>query len=69
MPMDVQARRLLTVKQVADRLGLSTKQVRRRIAAGDLPAIRLGPEPRAHVRVDPAELERYVYGDPAEVQR
>jgi excisionase family DNA binding protein len=68
MSKEVQLRRLLTVAEVAERLNLSTKQVRRRIAWGDLPAIRLGPEPRAHVRVDPVELERYVYGDPAEAQ-
>jgi excisionase family DNA binding protein len=65
MVTDVQARPLLTVAQVAERLNLSTKQVRRRIASGDLPAVRLGPEPRAQLRVDERELDQYVYGDAA----
>jgi excisionase family DNA binding protein len=63
MGTDVQAPRLLTVRGVAERLGLSTKQVRRRIASGQLPAVRLGPEPNAQLRVDERELEQYVYGD------
>jgi excisionase family DNA binding protein len=65
MATDAQARPLLTVAQVAERLNLSTKQVRRRIASGDLPAVKLGPEPGAHVRVDERELDEYVYGDAA----
>lgn len=57
MGTDVQTPRLLTVREVADRLGLSTKQVRRRIAAGDLPAVRLGLERNAQLRVDEQELD------------
>ena len=56
--------RLLTVPEVADRLGLSTRTIRKRIAAGELPAIRLGPaDTQAPVRVDEAELERWLRGD------
>jgi hypothetical protein len=51
------------VKQVAHRLGLSPWSVYWRIANGELPAVKLGDGPRAPLRVDPDELERWVYGD------
>jgi excisionase family DNA binding protein len=38
MATDVRAPQLLTVREVADRLKLSEKSVRRRIASGELPA-------------------------------
>jgi excisionase family DNA binding protein len=60
MGTDVQAPRLLTVRAVAHWMGLSTKQVRRRIASGDLPAVRLGPEPNAQLRVSADELEAWL---------
>lgn len=47
---------LLTVSDVAARLGCSTRTVRRRIASGDLRAIR----DRGLVRVSERELERFV---------
>jgi excisionase family DNA binding protein len=65
MGTHVQAPRLLTVREVAERLNLSTKQVRRRIVSGDLPAVRLGPEQNAQLRVDERELKQFVYGDAA----
>lgn len=48
--------RLLTVDEVADVLGLSTKTIRRRIDSGDIPAHRLG---RA-IRVAEADLLSYL---------
>jgi excisionase family DNA binding protein len=53
--------RLLTVPEVAERLRVSRPTVYRRIAEGELPALRIvagfGP-----LRVDEAELERWLYG-------
>ncbi|MGH2997826.1 MAG: helix-turn-helix domain-containing protein [Gaiellaceae bacterium] len=48
--------RLLTLVQAADRLGCSTRTLRRRIADGSLPAFRDG----GLVRVRVGDLERYV---------
>jgi excisionase family DNA binding protein len=62
MGTDVQAPQLLTVREVADRLKLSEKSVRRRIASGELPAVRLGGR-GTQLRVDERELDEYVYGD------
>ena len=47
--------RLLSITQAADILGLSTKTIRRRIAAGDLPAYRNG---RRLIRVKASDLDR-----------
>jgi excisionase family DNA binding protein len=44
--------RLLTVAEVARALAVSPKTVRRRIASGELAAVRLGRGPKAPVRVD-----------------
>ncbi len=63
MATEAQPRPLLTVSQVAERLSLSTKQVRRRISSGHLPALKLGPEPQAHLRVDADELDKWLYED------
>lgn len=43
----------LTIPQVAERFGVSTKTVRRWIASGDLPARRVGPR---LVRIDAADV-------------
>jgi excisionase family DNA binding protein len=59
--IDVQ-RRLLTVDQVAERLGVSRRTVERKIAAGEIPALRLGGR-RSPLRVDERELERWLYGE------
>lgn len=53
---------LLTVRDVADRLGLDLSSVYRKIRSGELPAVQLGGE-RSPLRVDSIELERYVYGE------
>jgi excisionase family DNA binding protein len=62
----VEHRRLLSVRETAERLGLSQESVRRRIRRGELPALRLGEGPKVPLRIDEAELEHYVYGLPEE---
>lgn len=52
---------LLTVKQAAAEISCSEAHVRRLIASGDLPAIRLGEGPRSPYRVPWKVLEGYVY--------
>lgn len=47
--------RLLSLSQAAEILGLSIKTIRRRIAAGDLPAYRSG---RRLIRVKASDLDR-----------
>jgi excisionase family DNA binding protein len=51
---------LLTSIEVARRLGVTPVTVRRWVASGALPAVRLGPGPLARMRVDVVELERFV---------
>jgi excisionase family DNA binding protein len=55
-------RRLLTVDDVAERLGVSRRTVERKIARGELPAFQLGG-PRSPVRVDERELEEWLYSE------
>ena len=52
----MQSGHLLTVADAADRLGLKHGAVRRAIARGDLPAMKLC----SRIRIDPAELRRWV---------
>jgi excisionase family DNA binding protein len=54
--------RLLTVGEVALRLRQSERTVRDKIASGALPAVRIGEGPRAPLRVDARELERWLDG-------
>jgi excisionase family DNA binding protein len=51
---------LLTVAQTAERLSLSRKTTYRKIAEGEIPAVRLGG-PGAAVRVPTDELEAWLY--------
>ncbi|MEM1300105.1 MAG: helix-turn-helix domain-containing protein [Pseudomonadota bacterium] len=46
MPMNQKTDRLLTVAEVAERLGISPKTVRREIASGALESVRVGPAER-----------------------
>ena len=55
--------RLLTVPQVAERTQLSVRSIRRKIAAGQLPAVQIGG-PHTAVRVDERELNQFLYGEP-----
>lgn len=57
--IDVQ-RRLLSITEVAERLGVSRRTVERKIRAGELPALQLGG-PRTPIRVDQRELEDWLY--------
>jgi excisionase family DNA binding protein len=56
--------RLLAVPEVAVRTGLGISTVRRKIAQGEIPAVRLGSKAGSSVRVDERELERWLYSDP-----
>jgi excisionase family DNA binding protein len=48
------ARHLVSIGQAADYAGVSTKTLRRRIADGTIPAVRLGPR-AIRVRLDDVE--------------
>jgi excisionase family DNA binding protein len=51
---------LLTPAQVADAVGLSRGTVYRHIAAGDLPAVRVGHGPRPQLRVRESVLDEWL---------
>jgi excisionase family DNA binding protein len=53
-------KQLLTVSDVADELGVSERTVRRRIHNREIKALKLGDGPYAPVRVERAELDRYL---------
>jgi excisionase family DNA binding protein len=53
--------RLLRLDEAAERLGVSTITVRRRVHSGELPAVRLGPSDRYPIRIDESELERWLF--------
>lgn len=61
--IDVQEaqRRLLTLGEVADRLGVTRRTVERKVHAGEIPALQLGG-PRSPLRVDERELDAWLYG-------
>jgi excisionase family DNA binding protein len=54
----------LCVGEVALRLRQSEATVRRKIREGSIPALKIGTGPRAAIRVDSDELERWLYGIP-----
>ena len=58
-------RPLLTVREAAERLAVSEKTIRRRIAEGAIPAVRVGTAKGQALRIDPAELEAWLYGSEA----
>lgn len=60
MTTTVPGRQLLTVAEAAQRLRVSEKSVRRLLASGLLPGLRVGRQ----IRIDPAELESWLYTDP-----
>ncbi len=57
-------RRFLCLKEVAERLRVHPATARRMIADGRIPAIQLGG-PGTSIRVDPADLDRWLYHDGA----
>src|SRR6266511_1176838 len=62
MLANADTRRLLTVREVADRLQLHEMTVRRMIAEGRIPAVQLGGRGTS-IRVPEAELERWLFAD------
>ena len=60
--------RLLSVREVASVLGVSSRTVRRRIAAG-MPIFRIGSSPRAAIRVSRADLADYIASATVKVNR
>jgi excisionase family DNA binding protein len=54
-------RRLISLTEAADALGVSTKTVRRYIAAGDLDAVRLG---RRTIRIRLESLDKLIDAHP-----
>jgi excisionase family DNA binding protein len=59
----ISTERLLTLDEVAARLGLKRRTVLSKIRRGQLPAYQLGGKGSA-IRVDPAELERWLQSPP-----
>jgi excisionase family DNA binding protein len=59
-------RRLVSLPEAADILGLSVKTVRRYIASGDLDAVRLG---RRTIRIKTDSLERLIDAHPVNAWR
>jgi excisionase family DNA binding protein len=47
---------LLTVREVADRLRVSERTIRKRVAGGELSALKLGPEQHAPIRISEGAL-------------
>ncbi len=52
--------RLLSVREAAERLGVSRQHVYRLVQRGELPGLHVG----GVVRIDPRELEEWLYGPP-----
>ena len=53
--------RALTIVEAAERIGVSTRSVKRYIARGYLTAWRLpSPSGRGHLRIDESELARFM---------
>jgi excisionase family DNA binding protein len=59
-------RRLVSLTQAAEILGVSTKSVRRYIAAGDLDAVRIG---RRTIRIKTESLDRLIDAHPINAWR
>jgi excisionase family DNA binding protein len=60
MTLTVHERPLLRVREVAARLGVSERTIRRLIATDRLPIVKVGRQ----VRIDQSELELLLDGDP-----
>lgn len=54
--------KLLTVREVAERLRVSRWTVYRKVESGEIPAVRLGEGKQSPVRIDPAELDEWLRG-------
>jgi len=51
---------MLTTPQAAKRLNVHPDTIRRMIKAGKLPAVVFNNESRARIRIDEAELQRFI---------
>lgn len=60
------ARRLVSLAEAAEILGVATKTVRRYVAAGDLDAVRLG---RRTIRIKTESLDRLIDAHPVNAWR
>ena len=60
MSTSVPEKPLLTPRETAEWMKVSTRTLRRLVERGEVPALRVGRQ----VRFDPAELASYVYGPP-----
>ena len=60
MPTHATQPRLWTIPEVAQYLGVHEHTVRRKIADGQLPAIKLGDEPRNAIRVSETALTHWL---------
>ena len=58
------ATKKLSIQEVADTYGVSTRSIRRYIAAGRLTAYRVGPR---LIRLDPKQVEKELGGEPIAV--
>ena len=56
-----QAQKLLTVDEAAAKLRVSRWSISRRVASGEIPALRVGSGPRAPIRIDEHELQAWLY--------
>jgi excisionase family DNA binding protein len=63
--MVLQNPHLLTVREVADRLRQDETTIRRKIREGQLPGVKIGLGPRAPLRVDSGELDRWLFEEGA----
>ena len=54
--------RLLTIDEAAEYLGQSPRTVRRKIAAREIPAVRLSSSPFGRLRIREAELLAWLIG-------
>jgi len=61
VPMTIKPRQLVTLCEAAEILAVSTKTVRRYIAAGELDAVRLG---RRTIRIKVESLDRLIDAHP-----
>jgi excisionase family DNA binding protein len=52
---------LLTVKEAAALLRQTPWSVRQKVGRGEIPAVRVGVGPKAPIRIDAGELERWLH--------
>jgi excisionase family DNA binding protein len=57
---------LLTIRETAAQLGQSESTIRRKVAAGELLAVRLGESPRAPLQIPSDFLRAWLYAEPVE---